>query len=103
MEEKRTEAAIRAAVEAILFAAGGSVETARLASALELDSGEMRDCLLYTSQICGTPCALRGSERQRVTKAERAAEKDSFLHLWPIRHDVKETFSAALISCFHRE
>lgn len=45
MEEKRTEAAIRAAVEAILFAAGGSVETARLASALELDSGEMRDIL----------------------------------------------------------
>ena len=42
MEEKRTEAAIRAAVEAILFAAFGSVETARLASALELDSGEMR-------------------------------------------------------------
>lgn len=41
MEEKRTEAAIRAAVEAILFAAGGSVETARLASALELDSGEI--------------------------------------------------------------
>lgn len=45
MEEKKTEAAIRAAVEAILFAAGGSVETARLASALELDSGEMRDIL----------------------------------------------------------
>jgi len=45
VEEKRTEAAIRAAVEAILFAAGGSVETARLASALELDSGEMRDIL----------------------------------------------------------
>ena len=45
MEEKRTEAAIRAAVEAILFAAGGSVETARLASALELDSGEMREIL----------------------------------------------------------
>lgn len=45
MEEKRTEAAIRAAVEAILFAAGGSVETARIASALELDSGEMRDIL----------------------------------------------------------
>ena len=45
MEEKRTEAAIRAAVEAILFAAGGSVETARLESALELDSGEMRDIL----------------------------------------------------------
>ena len=45
MEEKRTEAAIRAAVEAILFAAGGSVETTRLASALELDSGEMRDIL----------------------------------------------------------
>ena len=45
MEEKRTEAAIRAAVEAILFAAGGSVETARLATALELDSGEMRDIL----------------------------------------------------------
>ena len=45
MEEKRTEAAIRAAVEAILFAAGGPVETARLASALELDSGEMRDIL----------------------------------------------------------
>ena len=45
MEEKRPEAAIRAAVEAILFAAGGSVETARLASALELDSGEMRDIL----------------------------------------------------------
>ena len=45
MEEKRTEAAIRAAVEAILFAAGGSVETARLASALGLDSGEMRDIL----------------------------------------------------------
>ena len=45
MEEKRTEAGIRAAVEAILFAAGGSVETARLASALELDSGEMRDIL----------------------------------------------------------
>ena len=45
MEEKRTEAAIRAAVEEILFAAGGSVETARLASALELDSGEMRDIL----------------------------------------------------------
>ena len=45
MEEKRTEAAIRAAVEAILFAAGGSVETARLASALELDPGEMRDIL----------------------------------------------------------
>ena len=45
MEEKRTGAAIRAAVEAILFAAGGSVETARLASALELDSGEMRDIL----------------------------------------------------------
>ena len=45
MEENRTEAAIRAAVEAILFAAGGSVETARLASALELDSGEMRDIL----------------------------------------------------------
>ena len=45
MEEKRTEAAIRAAVEAILFAAGVSVETTRLASALELDSGEMRDIL----------------------------------------------------------
>lgn len=45
MEEKRTEAAIRAAVEAILFAVGGSVETSRLASALELESGEMRDIL----------------------------------------------------------
>ena len=45
MEEKRTEAAIRAAVEAILFAAGGSVEAARLASALELDPGEMEDIL----------------------------------------------------------
>lgn len=45
MEEKRTEAAIRAAVEAILFAAGGAVEAARLASALELDPGEMEDIL----------------------------------------------------------
>ena len=45
MEEKRTEAAIRAAVEAILFAVGGSVETSRLASALELETGEMRDIL----------------------------------------------------------
>ena len=45
MEEKRTEAAIRAAVEAILFAAGGSVEASRLAAALELETGEMEDIL----------------------------------------------------------
>ena len=45
MEEKRTEAAIRAAVEAILFAVGGSVDTSRLASALELENSEMRDIL----------------------------------------------------------
>lgn len=45
MEEKRTEAAIRAAVEAILFAAGDSVETSRLAQALELDTKEMEDIL----------------------------------------------------------
>ena len=35
MEEKRTESEIRAAVEAILFAAGDSVENERLAEALE--------------------------------------------------------------------
>ena len=50
---KRTEAAIRAAVEAILFAAGGSVEASRLAAALELETGEMED-------ICGAwSCAMR--------------------------------------------
>ncbi|HIT66220.1 MAG TPA: SMC-Scp complex subunit ScpB [Candidatus Merdisoma merdipullorum] len=45
MEEKRTEAAIRAAVEAILFAAGDSVEVSRLAAALELEPAEMEDIL----------------------------------------------------------
>ena len=45
MEEKRTESEIRAAVEAILFAAGDSVENDRLAEALELDKQEMRDVL----------------------------------------------------------
>lgn len=45
MEEKRTEAGIRAAVEAILFAMGDSVETERLAAALELEPGEMEDIL----------------------------------------------------------
>ena len=45
MEEKRTESEIRAAVEAILFAAGDSVETDRLAEALELDKREMGDIL----------------------------------------------------------
>ncbi|MCU6697303.1 SMC-Scp complex subunit ScpB [Laedolimicola ammoniilytica] len=45
MEEKRTESEIRAAVEAILFAAGDSVENERLAEALELDKQEMNDIL----------------------------------------------------------
>ena len=45
MEEKRTESEIRAAVEAILFAAGDSVENERLAEALELDKQEMKDIL----------------------------------------------------------
>ncbi len=45
MEEKRTESEIRAAVEAILFAAGDSVENERLAEALELDKQEMIDIL----------------------------------------------------------
>lgn len=45
MEEKRTESEIRAAVEAILFAAGDSVENDRLAEALELDKQEMSDIL----------------------------------------------------------
>lgn len=45
MEEKRTESEIRAAVEAILFAAGDSVETEHLAEALELDETEMSDIL----------------------------------------------------------
>lgn len=45
MEEKRTESEIRAAVEAILFAAGDSVENERLAEAFELDKQEMNDIL----------------------------------------------------------
>lgn len=45
MEEKKTESEIRAAVEAILFAAGDSVENERLAEALELDKQEMNDIL----------------------------------------------------------
>lgn len=45
MEEKRTESEIRAAVEAILFAAGDSVENERLAEALDLDKQEMLDIL----------------------------------------------------------
>lgn len=45
MEEKKTESEIRAAVEAILFAAGDSVENERLAEALELDKQEMSDIL----------------------------------------------------------
>ncbi len=45
MEEKRTEAAIRAAIEAILFAAGDSVEKSRLAEALELEAKETTDIL----------------------------------------------------------
>ena len=45
MEEKRTETEIRAAVEAILFAVGDSVETERLAAALELENQEMEDIL----------------------------------------------------------
>ena len=45
MEEKRTETEIRAAVEAILFAVGDSVETERLAEALELENQEMEDML----------------------------------------------------------
>lgn len=45
MEEKRTESEIRAAVEAILFAAGDSVENERLAEALDLDKQEMIDIL----------------------------------------------------------
>ena len=45
MEEKRTESEIRAAVEAILFAAGDSVENERLAEALELDKQEVNDIL----------------------------------------------------------
>ena len=45
MEEKRTETEIRAAVEAILFAVGDSVETERLAEALELENQEMEDIL----------------------------------------------------------
>ena len=45
MEEKRTESEIRASVEAILFAAGDSVENERLAEALELDKQEMNDIL----------------------------------------------------------
>lgn len=45
MEEKRTESEIRAALEAILFATGDSVETTRLAEALELEEQEMNDIL----------------------------------------------------------
>ncbi|MBC5659578.1 SMC-Scp complex subunit ScpB [Anaerosacchariphilus sp. NSJ-68] len=45
MEEKRTETEIRAAVEAILFAVGDSVETERMAEALELENQEMEDIL----------------------------------------------------------
>ena len=45
MEEKKSESEIRAAVEAILFAAGDSVENERLAEALELDKQEMSDIL----------------------------------------------------------
>ncbi len=40
MEEKRTESEIRAAVEAILFAAGDSVENERLAEALVREATE---------------------------------------------------------------
>ena len=65
MEEKRTEAAIRAAVEAILFAAGGSVEASRLAAALELETGEMEDILRrmelrYEEEDRGNPPAGAG-------------------------------------------
>ena len=45
MEEKRPETEIRAAVEAILFAVGDSVETERMAEALELENQEMEDIL----------------------------------------------------------
>ena len=54
MEEKRTESEIRAAVEAILFAAGDSVENERLAEALDLtfaDYSEAVDQILGSEQI----------------------------------------------------
>lgn len=57
MEEKRTEAALRAAIEAILFAAGDAVEAGRLAEVLELDRREMVDILRRT--------ALRYEEEDR--------------------------------------
>lgn len=57
MEEKRTETALRAAIEAILFAAGDAVEAGRLAEVLELDRREMTDILRRT--------ALRYEEEDR--------------------------------------
>ena len=45
LETKMTENAIRAAVEAILFASGGSVETKVLAGAFDLDVREMEDIM----------------------------------------------------------
>ena len=45
MEAGRTENSIRAAVEAVLFAAGGSVETRALAQIFDLGTEEMRNIM----------------------------------------------------------
>lgn len=79
MEEKRTEAAIRAAVEAILFAAGDSVETSRLAQALELDTKEMEDILRrmelrYEEEDRGIRLAELEDSWQLCTKKEHYEE-----------------------------
>ena len=92
MEEKRTEAAIRAAVEAILFAAGGSVEAARLASALELDPGEMEEITLgrkELEQIKGKKELMMFTHRTRkMWKYMKMHLRcgDKFIKTWQIKH-----------------
>lgn len=79
MEEKRTESEIRAAVEAILFAAGDSVENERLAEALELDKQEMsgilkRMALRYEEADRGIRLVELSGAWQLCTKTEHYEE-----------------------------
>ncbi len=79
MEEKRTETALRAAIEAILFAAGDAVEAGRLAEVLELDRREMTDilrraALRYEEEDRGIRLVELDGSWQLCTKTEHYEE-----------------------------
>jgi len=79
VEEKRTETALRAAIEAILFAAGDAVEAGRLAEVLELDRREMTDilrraALRYEEEDRGIRLVELDGSWQLCTKTEHYEE-----------------------------